>query len=148
MRVDIRVELGIPHFSDETKVFEVLGVVPGCDTEHTATDIAENPYIYRGLVEVVIDPDAQTITNSGAREENVSNFTTVDLRISTSEIASVNLISDELFQASAPAITPTIDVDSSGVKINWTQESSDYHITGSAVFSYEFLPPPPSLVVS
>lgn len=140
--VDIYAALDLPTFGDGPRTFEVTGVVVGDGPELTGTDETANPSDWCGDILVDIDPVAQTITVSADQE--VCNFETVVVRITTAEIASVAVVSDGPAEVSddedapiVPGAALEVTVDETGVLLSWTMfDDFDFDMSGVSVFSY------------
>jgi len=141
--VDIRVELDLPYCCDDEGpvVFEVMRVAPGDGPELTGADLVENPSDWCGSLEVDIDPDAQTITIDS---DDVCDFQTAVVTITSATIVSIELVSDDLWQGSTDMALVESSVAGGVTTIAWsTDETSDdsYNSDGEAVFTYESAAP-------
>src|SRR5437899_7653139 len=95
-KVDVRVELDLPYCCNDQgpAIWVANGVTPGPGVELNNTNLVANPSGWCGSLQVDIDPDAQTITVS---PDEVCDFETAVVTISTSEIASITNTSDNLW---------------------------------------------------
>lgn len=97
LTVDIRVELdffGVGP-SSGPRVFEVAGVdAAGGVWELTEIDEIDNPMSWCGSVMVDVDPDTRLIT---VATEEVCNFHTAHVIITSDQITDVTLVSDDLW---------------------------------------------------
>lgn len=140
--VDIYAALDLPSISDGPRTFEVTGVVVGDGPELTGEDETGNPSDWCGDILVDIDPDAHTITVSADQE--VCDFHTVVVEITTAEIASIAVVSDGLAEAYddedtllVPGATLEATAAADGVVLSWTMiEDYPFDTAGVSVFSY------------
>lgn len=139
--VDIRVEHDLIPGDSGPRVLEVTGVTAGAGPEITVADEVDNPSDWGGNVLVDIDPDAQTIT---VEVEDQNCYDIVQVEITTDEIASIQTVSDELWDPD-PATNPVIPALSTSVSggvvtLVWNTDGTDcpdLNAVGSqAVFTY------------
>ncbi len=149
--VDIRVEMDLPYCCDASGpvVFEVQDVVPGAGVElDGATHLVANPSGWVGTLSVDIDPDAQTIR---VFSDDPADFQTATVTITSTTLASITLVSDDLWAGSTAMALTGASVTGGVATIAWSTADDDtqaYDATGQAVFSYELAQPAAELAVS
>ena len=137
--VDIRVEHDLDDDGSGPRVLEVTGVTPGAGPEITVADETSNPSDWSGNVLVDIDPDADTIT---VEVEDPDCYDSVIVQITTDEVGSVSVLSDDLFdpEDESGPVTLTTAVDAGGVTLAWNSDEDDCpglsEAGSQAVFSY------------
>lgn len=139
---DIRVELDLPSSerSEGPAVFEVDDVVPGPGPELTGTHLVSNPSEWGGHINVDIDPATQTI-RVGDNPEGW-DFETARVRIESSSMGPLTIVSDELFTTSDP-VNLALDAGRGWAEAFWTATdvSDGYpYLRGTSVFTWESLP--------
>jgi hypothetical protein len=142
--VDIYAALDLPSSSLGPRTFEVTKAMADDGPELTVENETSNPSDWCGDVKVDIDPGARTITVT--RDQESCSYETAVVRIATNEIASVDVVSDELASRrvsegkplTAAGATLDVAVTSEGVVLTWTSiDGEKFYLDGVSVFSYE-----------
>jgi hypothetical protein len=141
--VDIRVEHDVLPGSPGPRVFEVIGVTPGPGIEVDDSDEVSNPAPWGNGSSVDIDPDADTITV--AHIGGLTCYDSITVEITTSQIASVEVVSDALYRPDEP-VALTTSVVGGVVTLAWLADDVNgtcplLDTGGTAVFSYTLVQP-------
>lgn len=119
--VDITVTL---IYGGDTRQFTVSDVVPGPGPELTEADENLNDGLC-GAVEVDIDPDADTITLTGA--DGDCFFEEAYVSIGTTEIQSVEIVSDNVMIDALPG---DLSLEASGISVAYLPVDTEFQISG------------------
>mgnify|MGYP000898440427 CR=1 FL=1 len=139
--VDIHVSILWKSFdAANPRLFDVAGVTPGAGFELTMANQTSNPRPITGAVKVDLDPVAKTITVE-MEESDCMNH--VDIAITSTEIASLTQLSDNLWTNPNPEKMAGAATSVTGgvAHITWDAVNEDDCIEGmsvgqQAVFSY------------
>lgn len=133
--IDIRVETDLPDLRVGPLVLEVLGVTPGDGPELTGANVIANPSAWLGTLRVDVDPVAETVTIDS---DEVEDFRLVTVRITSTEIADLALLSNTLGRHGDSGLELSYVADGTDATLTWVTDTpnTSYDLDGSAVFTW------------